>query len=482
LENYIKQLAIQLQDIRIIKENDEFLAPYFLVNQKTDYREVLNDPDNFNKLINEIDKIYNFNKFSVYHNCEMKLVLNNLITSICMLKGEDEKKRVLPLIIYLDADNIFYNFLIKKNFFDDLITCVIGNVEKFSFKINKDSIPNNHWESESYLQYEDGVKNLNFLDIYQFIEAYERSGRTFEFSSVSLFVLVLSALDIKKLCSILDERKDTVTIIYLISNLSVPDKLLLAKESSNLILKIEVLRQLLYCTHNRTSCSILYENEHAIIEKILLDISQEEELWANFLKFYMPFPSRSPLLFKSLSSTLEKLDDQRLDLFLNSIDINWTIDNDISSALNACFFHIKDDNFQKKTFLKVLDLWEVNLLSNQESMHSLKLTNVINICVSTMKEFIEKEDVEKKVNIVLNNVIEIDNHWFETETAQNNFLYVQLTFLFLYGFGVNHFNLIKQKNSIRSTLKNSRTLQLLQNEYSNGKTTLQCFDEYIFND
>lgn len=482
MENYIKKLVIQLDDIKIIKEESNFLESYFLVVKKNDYKKTLNDLDAFNELITEIDKVYHFNKFSVHYDCEMEVILNRFISSICMIKDEETKKLVLPLIIYLDAENILSNFLIKKGFFDNLITYVTNTLSTFSFEINADSLPSNHWETESYLMYIEGIKDLKISDIYHFIEAYELGGRTFESSCVSLFTLVLCALDFEALCNILDEEKDTIVIIFLISNLSIPDKLLLSKQSDNLILKIEVLRQLLYCTHNNISCSILYENEHIIIEEVLLDIASEVGLWQQFLNYYMPYPSRSPLLFKSMGSALDKLDEQQLALFLKSINLNYDLKDDTSSALNICFYNIKNDAFQKKIFIKILEIWEMNLVSNQENIHNLKLSNAINICILTVQKFTKKEDVENKVNIALNNIFEINNFWFETEIAQNNFLYKQLTLLFLYGFGVNNFKLKKQKDSIRNILNSSRIFPMLKKEYSKDtKKTLDCFNEYILN-
>jgi len=406
-----------------------------------------------------------------------------LVQAIIQTNNKKDKIKLIPLIVYLDIQNILYYHLESIDFFLDfseLKDYFVNTVNKLDVNINLDDIPENHWEIELYNKYILGLKNLEFNKIYNFVEAYER-GMRYRFDTYFDFlVFVTYRLFFNDLVKIINERKNTFEIIYLTHNLSIEETLTLATHSHNILLKFEAIRKSVYFKSNKQYSLNLLKNERKFLQNIILDFSKDNYLWQEFLKFYLLYPSRNPQLFEPLSKVVSLLEKDKIDMLVESIKINLYISDDSRIALNSCFLEIENDDKQRYCLEKLFYKWENFINTSNDYFLGIVLTDIFDMVIIYIRDFLDKDEIIKKVEKIIYELEEIDNRWFKDALEQKSYFYKQMSKLFAYGFVFEKYEMHILKNKIRDICMNS--IELQTESHHNMKTTLQLFNEYIFMD
>lgn len=478
MEKYIDILQNALQKENIMSDVS-YLNDYFLCISTHNVSDILKDDDIWNNFFDKFQAQYTFDKFLVIHNEVMADILEKLIFSILHVKQEGEKKKLLPLIIYLDVQNILVNFLMGKHFFDCLKEYFINMLSSVKLECSV-SLPSNHWEAQAYNQYIEGIKTNNIQKIYQFVDALEKGSGQYILGNNSLInigVYILSNISFNSLLEIIGCKKDTLTISTLIANLDGEIKLKFASQSSNKLLQFEALREVVYFTCNHSVDKNLSENENELVKQIIVKLSSDEEFWKQFLDFYLQFPLRAPQLFIPLGLALEQVDKDAVEIFIQTVQINQNTNESSVMALNNCIFHIKDDNLQKEIMEKLFLRWLAFINNYNDFFGSIFTTDINNIVISYIMRFQSKKDVIATMKNLFMNLDEIDNKWFQDELAQHNYFYKQMSKLFVYAFAIKKFQLQNIKRKIEKLCNSNLELKY---EYAHSKkTTLEFFNEYI---
>lgn len=435
---------------------------------------------NFDSIYEDMEQIYEIKKYSIPYDENSTKIYKKLIFSV--INTSDKKKilKHIPLIIYLDVESILYNYLFKNNYFDNFLEIkgiFIDHFKKFNININTKNISKNHWESEAFENYKKGLEEKDFNKIYNFIEAVQRGNSMYE-AYIDFISFIIVKMFFNDFVNILDNTDNIFKINYVLSKLEIKDKLLLANKTKNILVKFDVIRSSVYFQSNNHSCSNLLKDENELISNVILFLTQNKKIWEDFLKYFMIYPSRNPQLFLPLSKVLNQSQYDVIDIFIETIKIDNFFDENSKDALNNSILKIKNDEIQEYIMEKIFIRWKDFIDNYEDYMGNLFLTDAIDIVIVYVREFLSKEVTEKEIKQLIFNIEEIENKWFKNSSEEGNYLYKQLSKLFVYGFALEKYELINLKNEIKYLLQNIKN-DLIGESTHKTKSTLQLFNEYI---
>lgn len=471
MEKQINQFLIETLKNNNLDFDNNFLDKYYELFDNKKYL-----GKDFDSIYEDMEQIYEIKKYSIPYDESSTKIYEKLIFSV--INTSDKKKilKHIPLIIYLDVENILYNYLFKNNYFDNFLEIkdfLIGNLKDCNINIDTKNISKNHWESEAFENYKKGLEEKDFNKIYNFIEAVQR--RNFMYEPYIDFVsFIVVKMFFNDFVNILDNTDNVFKINYVLSKLEVKDKLLLANKTKNILVKFDVIRSSVYFQSNNH----FLKDENELISNVILFLTQNKKVWEDFLKYFMIYPSRNPQLFLPLSEVLNQSQYDVIDIFIDTVKINQYFDENSKDALNNCILKIKNDEIQEYIMQKLFIRWKDFIDNYEDYIGNLFLTDVMDIVISYVREFLSKEVIEKEIKQLIFNIEEIENKWFKNSSEQKNYLYKQLSKLFVYGFALEKYKLINLRNKIKYLLQNIEND--LRSEYTNKtKTTMQLFNEYI---
>lgn len=473
MEKYLEILSKILKE-PLKKVEDSYLDAYFEIVEEYGQQEIINNNDTWNKAFSKIEHQYCIGKYQVVHDENMKVAFVQVISAILSVKKSEQKIKLIPLIAYIDTKHIFYNFLIEKGFLNNVSKILIEILSNIDMHFNTDNISNLHWEKESFNSYKAAIKNKNIASIFYFVYRYEKNHTFYPDTYVSFIVYTLFRLSFKELLRILDAQKDVVTMLHLVYELPMRDKLKLAKYSNNIIFKFEVLRQVVYFKYGDYCAISLKEDEEIIIKNIIIEFS-EGDIWQQFLKFYLEYPLRSPLLFKPLGLSISELGYSKIDNVINAIKINKHTGQDCKKALNICFNNIEE---RKQNYIakKIFKRWLGFVDDYDGYMNTVLLTEVVDIAREYVVRNMDKVEIKNLADSSINNIKEINNRWFAGETEQKSYFYKQVSKLFVLFFAKDRVNL--NTKFVQSLLEDNLYLRFEANTHTE-KTTAQLFSEYV---
>lgn len=430
MEKQINQFITQILESNTSKIDDSFLDKYYELFDTKKYLE-----KDFDSIYEDMETAYDIKKYSIPYDDKSTAIYKQLVLSVVNIFDTKKRLKVIPLIVYLDIENILYTYLYVNNYFDSFIEAkdyFIDTLKDSSASVDTKNLSKHHWESEAYESYKKGLEQKDFTKIYNFIEAVQRGNFMYEpYMDFLSFVSVKMFFD--DFINVLDSINDIFKIKYLLNNLTTKEKLLLADKTKNILVKFDAIRSSVYFQSTHHSCSNLLKDENEFISKLMLSLTEDKQVWKDFLQYFLIYPSRNPQLFLPLADVLNQSNDDILDIFIDSYE---------------------------------------------DYMGNLFLTDVIDIAIVYIREFLLKEVIEKEIAMLILNIEEIDNHWFKDSSEQGNYLYKQLSKLFVFSFSVEKHRLDNLKNEIKLSLQNIE--KDLRREYSyRTKSTMQLFNEYL---
>ncbi|RXJ54137.1 hypothetical protein [Candidatus Marinarcus aquaticus] len=475
MEKQINQILTQIHENDTSKLDGSFLDKYY---QLFDTKKYLGK--DFDSIYKDMETAYDIKKYSMPYDDKSTKIYKQLVESVVNVFDDKKRLKLIPLIVYLDIENTLYNYLYENKYFDNFIEVkdyFIGTLEDSGVSVDIKSISKYHWESEAYESYQKALVQKDFIQIYNFVEAVQRGNFMYEpYIDFLSFVSVKIFFD--DFVKVLDNINNVFKIKYLLNNLTTKEKLLLANKTKNTLVKFEAIRSSVYFKSNHNSCSNLLKDENGLISKNMLFLTQDKQVWKDFLQYFLIYPSRNPQLFLPLADVLSQSSNETINIFIDTVKINQYFDEDSKEALNNSIFKIEDDEIQKYIMEKIFTKWKDFIDSYDDYIGNLFLTDVIDIAIVYVREFLPKEVIEKEIKQIIYNIEEIDNYWFKNSSQQGNYLYKQLSKLFVFGISIEKHHLNNLKNEIGNFLYNIR--KNLRGEYShNSKTTMQLFNEYV---
>lgn len=475
MEKQISQFLAGILEHNPSKLDDSFLDKYY---ELFDTKKYLGK--DFDSIYEDMETAYDIRKYSIPYDDNSTEIYKQLVLSVVNIFDNKKRLKLIPLIVYLDIENILYNYLHEKKYFDSFIEAkdyFIGTLKDSSASVDTKNLSKHHWESEAYESYQQSLEQKDFTKIYNFVEAVQSRNFLYEpYIDFLSFVSVKMFFD--DFVNVLDTINDVFKIKYLLNNLTTKEKLLLTDKTKNSLVKFDALRSSVYFKSNHHSCTNLLKDENELIAKNMLSLRQDKQVWQDFLQYFLVYPSRNPQLFLPLADVLSQSSDDILDIFIKTIKINQYFDEDSKEAINNSILKIKDDKVQEYIMKKIFLRWKEFIDSYEDYMGNLFLTDVIDIAIVYVREFVSKEVIEKEIQQLMFNVEEIDNHWFKGSVEQGNYLYKQLTKLFVFGISLKKHGLYDLKDDLIYMLQNIESD--LRGEYiDKTKSTMQLFNEYI---
>ncbi len=472
--------------VNIIEKSQEY---HFDINILEKYYKLFESKkylgNDFKNIYSDMEDNYSINLQSLrygYNNNDEQVIYQSLVLSVIHETDIKKKTKLIPLIIYLDNNRIFYEHLHKINYFSDFVNDIkdflIGTASNSGIKIEGlEELSPYHQEKEWYENYQKGTENLNFKQIYSFIEGIEKGmGHRF---NVYLDFLIFIAYKyfFEDLVKIVNSKKDMLDIIYLTNILNTEEILNLAKNSNNYLLKFESIRNSVYFKSNNAYCLNLLKPERNLVKGIIIELSKKQEIWKEFLDYYLEYPLRSIQLFEPMSKSILEIDNDCISDITQAIKIDRHSNDDSRNALNSLILNIENNEIKKEILEKIFYRWSEFINNYSEYIESIILTNTIDIVTAYTAGHLDKILVIKNINKILDNIDEIENYWVKDRSEQKNYFYKQMTKLYVYGFSLEKYKLCELRKRIEYICDNN----ILKNESShNSKTTLQLFQEHIF--
>jgi len=439
----------------------------------------------FEDIYSDIRDAYNIDLQSLrygYNNRNEQITYQNLILAVINETDTKKKKKLTPLIIYLDSNRIFYDYLYKINYFDNFVYSIkdffIGTISDSGVRVNNtEELSPHHQEKEWFENYKKGIKSLNFKQIYSFIEGIERGmGHRFDIY-LDFLIFIAYKYFFEDLVKIANNKKDMFEIIYLTNILNVEETLNLADKSNNYLLKFESIRKAVYFNSNNNYCLNLLRVERDLLKNIIVKLSKDSCIWQQFLDYYLEYPLRSIQLFEPMSKTIVDINSKCISSLIQTIKIDKHIDDDSKEALNSLILNIKNDVIQKEILEKLFYRWDEFVDNYSEYFGSIILTDIIDIVIVYIRDFLDKTLVINNINKILYNLDEIENFWFKDRSEQTNYFYKQMSKLFVYAFVLDKYELYDMKEKISIICNNNQILKKEQGYQT--KTTLQLFETHV---
>ena len=475
MEKQINYFLTQILESNVSKLDDSFLDKYYELFDTKKYF-----GKDFDSIYKDMETAYYIKKYSMPHDDNSTAIYKQLVLSVVNIFDNKKRLKVIPLIVYLDIENILYTYLYENNYFDcfaGIKDFFIGTLKDSSVSANTKNISKHHWESEAYESYKQGLEQKDFTQIYNFVEAIQRGNFMYE-PYIDFLSFMSAKMFFDDFVNVLDTVNDVFKIKYLLNNLTTKEKLLLADKTKNILVKFDAIRSSVYFQSNRNNCSNLLKDENELISKNMLSLTQDKQVWKDFLQYFLIYPSRNPQLFLPLADVLSQSSDDVLDIFIDTIKINQYFDEDSKEAINNSILKIEDDEVKKYIMEKIFLRWCEFIDNYEDYIGSLLLADVIDIAIVYIKEFVSRDVIKNEINHFIYDIEEIDNKWFKNSLEQSNYLNQQLTKLFVYGFSLEKHGLNNTKNEVK------RLLQSIENDLrgeriNNTKSTMQLFNEYI---
>jgi len=396
-------------------------------------------------------------------------IINRYKKEIILIDDIEIKKKVLPLILFIGED--FHQELYENNFFNDIKEFLLKEFKEINFDMDLLSLDRDSYQFESQCKLKEEVEKFNFNTILEFDFSQPTMGNN-QYPKFMYFIA--EKIFFEEYCNVLN-NKNNFNFLYLTNTLEWDNNATITRDKNRrikllqyitgknkLILEIRFLRDLVW-----------YEYDVQLIKEIILNLSKDINIWKSFSNYYLNTPGRYVKLFQPLGEVLRDLNQENIDILIDSISINTYTQHDNIKALNNCFL---EDN--KYIMEKIFQKWLNYIDSYNGYFSSILLTDVRDISIECVKKYLTKDIIEQELKRCVNNIEEINNKWFKSNIEQNNYFYKNMSKLFVYGVAVEKYNL----KSIKVDIVNICNKSLLLNRedaYGDSKTTLKLFDEYI---
>lgn len=429
MDEQIKKMIAKIStNLNIMDYDEHFLDKYFAFIDSCEKINTIWDVCEF------LEKKYGFKNTNEE--------LEKFIISILKVNDNAQKIKLILLLTYLDNKMDFIKYLLKQGFFDFLKNdkkFFIDFFQNYRLYINKQDLHEHSYEFALYQSYQNGLDIKDFNSIYDFVDGYFAGCNSYLTLQHNIYIGYTAYIYFKILkiyfIQMLDKCNDIFQIKSFIHHCNIDELLLIAMESSNMLVKFEIVKNLLYINPN--DLKLKNKNE---IDDILLSFTKEEQIWDNFLRFYLKFPQNSSVLIFYLTHIFDKNDLSKYikDIFVKNIIINQygNIEND--KILIDCILNIKNKNNKKYILQAIFDRWEKYI--EQSTDYITDITTFINITPLIcyyVGNFLDKKEIIDKVKYYTKEMREIENKWFANSLEQHKYFFKLLYPFFVYNSYLN---------------------------------------------
>lgn len=392
--------------------------------------------------------------------------VEKFITTILKVNNKTHKIKLIPLLVYIDGNrkSVLLKYLLDYGFWDFLKNnddYFIEFFKKYHLHINLQDSQKHSYRFILYQSYQNGLDTKDFTKIYDFIDGYFVGYNAYwalqNISFIAYTAYIYFRIYKNNFMQILDKQCDIFQIKSFIFRCDIDELLFIAKESSNQLVKFEIIKNLLY--RNSDDLKLKDRND---IDDILLSFTKDKQIWNNFLKFYLQFPQNNPVLISYLTHIFDKDDLQKYvkDTFVENITIDkyGNLEND--KILTSCILNIKNINNKKYILQAIFNKWSEYI--KQSADYILNITTFINITPLIcyyIGNFLDKRFIENQIQNFIKEMQEIDNIWFADSLTQHKYFLKLLYQFFVYSAYLNNENSDKKIEDLLQ-LNRFRTIRI----------------------
>lgn len=466
-----------------------FLGKYYTLLEKYNYITAINSVDGrYNDFWDDFFLEYQLPLNCLYpynHLTDNELTTFQKMFLSIINVGTNNRMKVIPLLIKFDLNGILTNYLLRVNFFNELEYKLLELIKCIQLtprmKLGMSNLDHEYVLFNDYkrAQYPDSI---NFVKINAFIAPMNRGGKlNFSISLLNLLCPVLYKLNKNMFMELLDKDSDFMQYLALIHTLDASQQIHVALSSENTIVKFIVIWHINNYANNIKEL-YLYPHEVMNLAKVIISFSVDSHVWNEFINYVFSQITMNNNLHNlvcAFGSACNELEKDVVRSIFDKFPISKYIgfENIIN---NATYFvtSIIDSEKQRLVYELLYKRWEDFVDEYSEGLNNLLLTNLVNVIINRVTQTQSLSDIEVRINDFILLINSVDNIWFSHIMEQRDFIYKQLSKLFVYGYALKilnpHANFIKLYHFIKS-------ITFLHDEVrQNEKTTLVMFNEYIF--
>lgn len=392
--------------------------------------------------------------------------------------------KVLFEVMYFKEEKVLKNFLLKVYNYSKVknIDYFIKIFEKSTISCGTKIESKYFWENEICKEYENEInkyktdKIFSLNKVYNLISVVERSMGFYNFE-IGLLIQLIRLDDYKKIKKCYDNSNDLIKIIISNNFLAEKEKLFFAKESSNLLVKIESVRNI-----NK----YFLEEKNEFIEKdyketysgIILELINNKN-WKEYLSFFIK--ERSFAFFFILGEILVGIDREK-QLFVvanvkyQNLDKNYEYTFKEERKYLNLFKNLdklsKDirESISESYFKEILNLENCfSLVYNNMTINLLNMYYIFDCNLEEIKKIIDELE-------------EIDNIWFESFSEKTTTIFKKYSCLFVLTASlVNEKSISFEKKNLLIRLEESfkKNFFKIKKENNASFPLIQTFKTYI---
>lgn len=420
---------------------------------------------------NYIEDCLSFLKYNLYES-KNKNIISYEIVKILFEKTDYKYRENLKKII---SKMYFYS---KKR--DNSYFLSILEENKIELKTNIKS--EYSWVNEVVENYKKEMENYNLNKIVSLNKLYELAvsmerGRGFYNKDIDLLIHLINKSDCSGIQRICDNIKDLVKLI-MINNCLKENMIFVAKNSSNLLVKIEAVRNIDNYFNKDDEIFLSSENEEGY-QIIILELINSEK-WEENLNYFIKMDSFGFLFI--LGKILADINEEKQLYIVENIryqNLNMNSDYTLESE--------RKYNYLFKDIIKLSDIVREKIeksyikeISDLEIVLSLIFNNMTtNLLNMFYNHGYDLKKIEKKIE----ELDEIDNLWFENSLEKTKDIFKKYSYLFVISASLVNLkeNSEKKKELIKKLEENIKKLEFeIKKEIREDFPLIQTFRSYIF--
>lgn len=228
---------------------------------------------------------------------------------------------------------------------------------------------------------------------------------------------------------------DFMHYLALINSLDHPQQIDVAICSNNFLVKFAAIWHINNYSNN-TKELYLFPNEVMSLAKVIVSFSTDSHVLNEFINYVFSQITMNNNLHNLVCAFGSACNELEKDV-VRSIFDKFPISKYIGSENiinNASHFILSITDTEKKELVNELlyNRWEYFVYHYSEGLNSLLLTNLVNVIINRITQTQSLLDIKARIDDIILLIDSADNMWFNDIMNQRNFIYKQLSKLFVY--------------------------------------------------
>ncbi|MHB1700177.1 MAG: hypothetical protein ACYCSN_08565 [Acidobacteriaceae bacterium] len=222
-----------------------------------------------------------------------------------------------------------------------------------------------------------------------------------------------------ELATAIEQLRQIVPVMLLLSSLPVMDSLNIGVASTNPYVQVGSILRLLQEQHSRNAT--ISSAEADLLTWLFEGIARDRDLWARVMTAFNHYPTRYPQLQKSLGKALTRIPDDLLADYVNAINLTTTgIGRSIVAECLGAFRSTASLDRRKKFWAMAHERWlqwRFGKNDPTEAMMRIGTSDLDYALVGYALECMSAEQLAQRCTMLSTELLELGEHWHSSEVA-----------------------------------------------------------------